>query len=52
MSSPIQTYLDRKGSVLNYDDCKNYLTILAALEKTQALMREIDKVMPDFAVFG
>ncbi len=41
---------DRKGRVLNYDDCKNYLYILAALENTQDLMGRIDEVMPDFAV--
>ncbi|MEI7839709.1 MAG: type ISP restriction/modification enzyme [Methylococcaceae bacterium] len=40
---------DRKGRVLNYDDCKNYLYILAALEKTQNLMVRIDETMPDFA---
>jgi len=40
---------DRKGRVLNYDDCKNYLYILAALEKTQDLMQKIDEVLPDFA---
>jgi predicted helicase len=40
---------DRKGRVLNYDDCKNYLYILAALEKTQDLMGRIDETMPDFA---
>lgn len=40
---------DRKGRVLNYDDCKNYLYILAALEKTQVLMGKIDETMPDFA---
>lgn len=40
---------DRKGRVLNYDDCKNYLYILAALEKTQNLMVRIDDAMPDFA---
>ncbi len=41
---------DRKGRVLNYDDCKNYLYILAALEKTQVLMVKINETMPDFTV--
>jgi len=33
---------DRKGRVLNYDDCTHYLYILAALEQTQSLMAQID----------
>lgn len=33
---------DRKGRTLSYDDCMNYLYILAALEKTQDLMEQID----------
>jgi len=41
---------DRRGRVLNYDDCKNYLYILAALEKTQNLMVKIDEALPDFTV--
>jgi len=38
-----------KKKVSGYDDCKNYLYILAALEKTQDLMGKIDETMPDFA---
>jgi hypothetical protein len=39
---------DRKGRALSYDDCKHYLGILAALEGTQVLIGEIDKL--DFLV--
>jgi hypothetical protein len=35
---------DRKGRILNYEDCEHYLYILAALENTMALMTEIDEV--------
>ena len=34
---------DRKGRTLNFDDLNHYLNILAALEKTNELMHEIDK---------
>jgi hypothetical protein len=37
---------DRKGRHLSYDDCNQYLTILAALEHTQTLMLAIDTIMP------
>jgi len=36
---------DRKGRVLNYDDCTHYLYILAALEQTQSLMSQIDNTL-------
>ncbi|HHB91719.1 MAG TPA: DNA methyltransferase [Thioploca sp.] len=39
---------DRKGRELNYDDCNHYLYILAALEQTIELMKEIDRVIPGF----
>jgi predicted helicase len=41
---------DRKGRALNYDDCKNYLYILAALEQTQNLMVQIDESLPIFPI--
>ena len=36
---------DRKGRVLNYDDCTHYLYILAALEQTQVLMQHIENIL-------
>jgi len=33
---------DRKGRTLSYDDCMQYLYILAAIEKTQDIMEQID----------
>jgi len=36
---------DRKGRVLNYDDCTHYLYILAALEQTQVLMQYIENIL-------
>ncbi|MFZ2727430.1 MAG: type ISP restriction/modification enzyme [Methylococcaceae bacterium] len=36
---------DRKDKVLSYDDLNQYLAILAALEKTQALMIQIDSII-------
>jgi len=33
---------DRKSRTLSYDDCMQYLYILAAIEKTQDLMEQID----------
>ncbi len=33
---------DRKGKLLNYDECMHYLYILAAIEETQKLMMQID----------
>jgi predicted helicase len=41
---------DRKDRLLSYDDLSHYLTILAALEKTQQLMAQIDKVIPRFPI--
>jgi hypothetical protein len=37
---------DRKDRQLSYDDCNQYLTILAALEHTQTVMLAIDTIMP------
>jgi predicted helicase len=39
---------DRKDRKLNQDDLENYLYILAALEKTQELMQQIDEIIPAF----
>ena len=39
---------DRKGRILNYEDCEHYLYILAALENTMELMTEIDEVLSGF----
>jgi predicted helicase len=39
---------DRKARELSYEDCKNYLYILAALEKTQSVMTEIDNYSVDW----
>jgi hypothetical protein len=36
---------DRKDRQLSYDDCNQYLTILAALEHTQILMLAIDDIL-------
>lgn len=35
---------DRKGKTLSYEDCTQYLYILAAIEKTQDLMEQIDAI--------
>lgn len=39
---------DRKGRVLNYEDCDHYFYIIAALENTIDLMAEIDDTLPEF----
>lgn len=39
---------DRKGRVLNYDDCEHYFYIVAALENTIDLMTEIDDTLQKF----
>ncbi len=39
---------DRKGRILSYDDCEHYRYILAAIERTLALMEEIDEIIPGF----
>ncbi len=39
---------DRKGRILSYDDCKHYRYILAAIERTLALMEEIDEAISGF----
>jgi len=39
---------DRKDRKLSGEDLENYLYILAALEKTQHLMAEIDETIPSF----
>jgi predicted helicase len=36
---------DRKDRQLSYDDCNQYLTILAALEHTQTVMLAIDNIL-------
>lgn len=39
---------DRKGRALSYDDCEHYRYIVAAIERTIALMEEIDDIIPSF----
>ncbi len=39
---------DRKGRALSYDDCEHYRYIVAAIERTMALMEEIDEIIPGF----
>ncbi|MEY4767507.1 MAG: hypothetical protein RL637_146, partial [Pseudomonadota bacterium] len=41
---------DRKDRKLNREDLENYLYILAALEKTQSLMKRIDEVISSFPI--
>jgi predicted helicase len=41
---------DRKDRKLSGEDLENYLYILAALEKTQALMAQIDETIPNFPI--
>ncbi len=36
---------DRKGRMLDYDDCKHYLYILAALKQTQMLMQQVEDIL-------
>jgi Type ISP C-terminal specificity domain len=35
---------DRKGRTLSFEDCSQYLYILAAIEKTQEVMEKIDEI--------
>jgi predicted helicase len=41
---------DRKDRKLSREDLENYLYILAALEKTQELMAQIDETIPGFPI--
>jgi predicted helicase len=41
---------DRKGRVLSFEECSQYLYILAALEKTREVMERIDETIPDFPI--
>jgi hypothetical protein len=41
---------DRKGRVLSFEDCSQYLYILAALEEMRELMEKIDEVIPSFPI--
>jgi predicted helicase len=41
---------DRKGRVLNFEDCSQYLYILAAIEKTREVMERIDEVIGEFPI--
>jgi predicted helicase len=41
---------DRKDRQLSHEDLESYLYILAALEKTQTLMTEIDETLPRFPI--
>ncbi|MEY3219072.1 MAG: hypothetical protein RIT27_429 [Pseudomonadota bacterium] len=41
---------DRKNLILSYEDCAHYLYILAAITKTQQLMKKIDETISDFPI--
>ncbi len=41
---------DRKGRVLSFEECSRYLYILAAIEKTQVLMKRIEETIPEFPI--
>jgi predicted helicase len=41
---------DRKGRVLSFEECSQYLYILAAIEKTRELMERIDETIPNFPI--
>ncbi|OQW92837.1 MAG: DNA methyltransferase, partial [Beggiatoa sp. IS2] len=41
---------DRKGRTLSFEDCSQYLYILAAIEKTQELMERIDDIIGEFPI--
>jgi predicted helicase len=36
---------DRKGRMFDYDDCKHYLYILAALKQTTVLMQQVENIL-------
>jgi len=42
---------DRKGRILGFEDCSQYLYILAAIEKTRELMEKIDDIIGKFPIF-
>jgi predicted helicase len=41
---------DRKGRVLSFEDCSQYLYILATIEKTRTIMEKIDETIPNFPI--